>query len=136
MPKKRKKAKEEKYSERLITGLGVGFISVAALLAVFALLIKKEVIDIDASSWIVIAVNILSAFMCGLSVTPRGKGNIIYYGVIPGVIFGLIITLLSIIINPNAFSINESLKILLISAAGSTTGSILKLCKSNKKQHK
>lgn len=136
MPKKRKKSKEEKYSERLITGLGVGFISVAALLAVFALLIKKEVIDIDASSWIVIAVNILSAFMCGLSVTPRGKGNIIHYGVIPGVIFGLIITLLSIIINPNAFSINESLKILLISAAGSTTGSILKLCKSNKKQHK
>lgn len=136
MPKKRKKPKEEKFSERLVTGLGVAFISVAVLLAIFAVLIKNEIIDFDASSWIVIAVNIISAFMCGLTVTPRGKGNIIYYGLIPGVIFGIIIALLSIIIAPNEFSINESLKILLISAAGSTIGSTLKLCNSNKKYHK
>lgn len=136
MPKKRKKVKEEKFSERLITGLGLGFVAVAALLALFALLIKNGRLDSDASSWIVVAVNIISAFICGFTVAMKGKGNIIYYGLIPGVIFGLIIALLSIIVNPNAFSMNDSLKILLISAAGSTMGSTLKLCRSNKKYRK
>ena len=133
MPKKRKKAKEEKYSARLITGLALGYICAAALLALFAVLIKKKIIDIDAKSWIVIAVNVVSAFVCGLAVTGRGEGNIISGGLVPGIIFALMIAVLSLIIDPNAFEFNEAMRIMLISAAGSTTGSIIKLCNSNKK---
>lgn len=133
MPKKRKKPKKEKYSERLATALGLGFVSVAALLAAFALLIKNGILDSDASNWIVMVVNIVSAFICGLTITSRGKGNIIHYGIIPGAIFGLIIAILTIILSPDDFSMNASVKILLISAAGSTIGSTVKLCNSNKK---
>lgn len=136
MAKKRKRAKPEKFSERLITGLGVGFASTAVLLAVFALLIKNGVLDIDAASFITVAVNIISAFICGMTVTAKGQGNIIKSGLIPGLVFGIIIALLSIIIRSEAFSIINSLKIMLISAAGSTTGSIVKLCNSNKKCRK
>lgn len=133
MAKKRKRAKPEKFSERLITGLGAAFISAAVLLAVFALLIKNGVLDIDAATFITVAVEIISAFICGMTVTAKGQGNIIKSGLIPGIAFGILITLLSIIISSGAFSIINSLKIMLISAAGSTTGSIAKLCNSNKK---
>ena len=136
MPKKRKKAKEEKYSSRLITGLSLGYICAAALLAVFAVLIKKDVIDIDAKTLIVIAVNIASCFVCGLAVTRRGEGNIISGALVPGIIYALIIAVISLIIDPNAFKFDEAMKIMLISVAGSTTGSIIKLCNSNKKYHK
>ena len=136
MPKKRKKAKPEKFSERLITGLGAGFISAAVLLAVFALLIKNDILDIDASTWITVAVNIISALICGMVVTAKGQGNIIKSGLLPGLVFGIIIALLSIMVKTEAFSFNASLKIVLISAAGSTIGSIVKLCNSNKKCRK
>ena len=136
MPKKRKRVKPEKFSERLITGLGVGFICAALLLAAFALLIKNGVLDIDAATYITVAVNIISAFICGMTVTAKGQGNAIKSGVIPGLIFGILIALLSIIIGSETFSLSNCLKIMLISAAGSTTGSIVKLCNSNKKCRK
>lgn len=136
MPKKRKKTKTRKFSDRVITGIAMGFICAAALLAIFSFTIYKGMLDSDASDWIVIAVNTISALLCGFWVTKAGEGNIIKCGLLPGIIFGFIISVLSLAIKIEAFSMSESLKILLISAAGSTIGSIIKLCTSNKKYHK
>ena len=136
MPKKRRKAKTQKFSDRLIVGLAVGLISAAILLAIFSFTVYKGLLDLNASNVIAIAVNIISAMMCGVWVTKRGEGDIIKCGLLPGIIFGFIISILALSIKIEAFSMRESIKILLISAAGSTTGSVLKLCKSNKKCHK
>lgn len=136
MPKKRRKAKTAKFSDRMIIGISGAVVSAVALLAIFAVVITKGILDLDASNWIVIVVNIISAMICGILVSRKGEGNIIKCGLLPGIIYGFIITVFSLIINIEAFSITESLKILLISAAGSTTGSIVSLCTSNKKYHK
>lgn len=136
MPKTKRRAKTKKFSDRLITGLAIGFISAAALIAIFSFTIYKGMLDSDASNWMVITVNIISAMLCGLWVTKTGEGNIIKCGLLPGIIFGFIISVLSLAIKIEAFSMSESLKILLFSAAGSTTGSIIKLCKSNKRYQK
>lgn len=135
MPKKRKKAKTKKFGDRVITGVAMGFVCAAALLAFFSFTIYKGMLDSGASDWIVIAVNIISALLCGFLVTATGEGNIIKCGLLPGIIFGFIISILSLAIRIEAFSMSQSLKILLISGAGSTTGSIIKLCTSNKKYH-
>lgn len=136
MPKTKRRAKTKKFSDRLITGLAIGFISASALIAIFSFTIYKGMLDSDASNWMVITVNIISAMLCGLWVTKTGEGNIIKCGLLPGIIFGFIISVLSLAIKIEAFSMSESLKILLVSAAGSTTGSIIKLCKSNKRYQK
>lgn len=136
MPKTRRRSRTSKYSDRVITGVAVGFICVAALLALFSFTIFKGMLDSDASDWIAIAVNVLSSMICGMVVTKAGEGNIIKCGLVPGIIFGFIISIISLIIGYESFSIRESLKILLVSTAGSTTGSIIKLCTSNKRCHK
>lgn len=135
MPKKRKKVKTQKLSDRVITGVAMGFVCAAILLAIFSFTIYKGMLDYDSSDWILIAVNVISAMLCGYWATKTGEGNIIKCGLLPGIIFGFIIAILSLAIRIEAFSMTQSLKILLISAAGSTTGSIIKLCKSNKKYH-
>lgn len=132
MPKKRRKAKTRKFSDRLITGVASGFLSAAIMLAIFSFTIYKGLLDLDASTWIVIAVNVISSFLCGYTVAKKGEGNIIKCGLLPGIIFGFIISLLALAIKIEDFAMNEAFKILLISAAGSTMGGVLKLCNSNK----
>lgn len=135
MHKKRRKAKTQKFSGRLIIGIAGGFVSAAILLAIFSFTIYKGLLDLNASKLIVTAVNIISSFLCGILVAKQGEGNIIKCGLLPGIIFGFIISLLALAIQIEAFTVEESIKILLISAAGSTMGGVVKLCNSNKKCH-
>ena len=75
---------------------------------------------------------LISSFLCGYTVAKQGEGNIIKCGLLPGIIFGFIISLFALAIKIEDFTMNESFRILLISAAGSTMGGVLKLCNSNK----
>lgn len=136
MPKKRRRAKTQKFGDRLIIGIAAGLISAAILLAIFSFTVYKGLLGLNASNVIAIAVNVISSMLCGAWVTKRGEGDIIKCGLLPGIIFGFIISILALSIQFEAFSMRESLKILMISAAGSTMGSGLKLCTSNKKYHK
>lgn len=126
-------AKKANYRGGTIKGVIYGIVLITALLAVYAAVIKNKPDWAQFINPVLLIINLLGAFICGL-ITSKTKGNNkMLNGIISGAVLAAVIIMLALICCETTVDIMKSGEILLISLCGSAIGARLNLCKSNKK---
>lgn len=130
MPKTRKKGKKRGGA---VLGAAAGVLTSMALLAIFAIVIDKKPNVSEYVKLIVIMINIISAIICGrIAVNGKTQKRIIS-GLTAGALYSAAIILGALAISLDNISAYGVCETVLICLGGSAVGSILYLCKSDKR---
>lgn len=128
------KNKRTGKGQRIAKAVVGGIVCAVILLLIYSLLIEKEVIKINTVKPIVIAINLLSASVCGViagRALGEGRGITVLTSC---AVFTLAVIAFAFSINENGIETGELVRIILCGAGGAIVGIFLRLCKSNKKQ--
>lgn len=134
MPSKTAKKDIKRGGE--IRGAIVGLFAIAAMLAAYAAVIKKDPQYAELAKWILMLINLAAAVLCGLCAGKGKTNNRLLNGVLAGAILAAVVIIFALLCVEGTVEIGKSCEILLITLCGSAIGSILNLCISNKKLRK
>lgn len=117
-------------------GIGLGYLSALLLLFIYSLIIEKLPEAMNYENVVIILITLLSAAVCGAVAGSGTKGKRGIYALLSGAVFSAIIILLAVLINIDAITVAEIVRIFACGIFGSLLGGIVPLGKSNKKLRK
>lgn len=130
--KKHRTSRGGKMAEGAVAGAATSVM----LLLIYSLLVDKEVAALQSAKTAVIAINLISAFVCGVA-AGGGQGEKRALRVIVAcAIYTIIVLIFAFIVNEGSINTNAALRIFVCGLGGTLCAIPLVLCKSNKKLRK
>lgn len=121
---------------KIAEGAVAGAATSVMLLLIYSLLVDKEVAALQSAKTAVIAINLISAFVCGVA-AGVGQGEKRALRVfVACAIYTLIVLIFAFIVNEGSINTNAALRIFACGLGGTLCAIPLVLCKSNKKLRK
>ena len=131
MPSKTKK--KEKSRGGAVAGAVWGIVVSAILIAVYSIIIDKNPNLAEHADIVIMAINIMGALICGCCAARGRTGGRAVVGAAAGAIYFLVILFAALAISVDNINAAGLCEIALICLGGSAVGSMLNLCKSDKK---
>lgn len=127
------KRKNAKKGKGYLVSAFIGLSAMVLMLAIYALLIKKNPEYAEHISLMLVAINVLGSVICGILSSVFIGNNKMINGFISGAILSVVVIMLHIALNINGINVGGLVEKVLISLGGSAIGARVYLCRSNKK---
>ena len=131
MPSKTKK--KEKSRGGAVAGAVWGIVASVILIAVYSIIIDKKPGLAEYANIAIVAINVIAALICGSSAARGRTSRRIAVGTAAGAIYFLVTLFAALTISVDNINVAGLCEIALICLGGSAVGSMLNLCKSDKK---
>lgn len=130
------KRKNTNKGRGYLAGPLIGLLAMVLMLAIYALLIKKNTEYAKHMSILLVAINFLGSVICGISASAFIGNNKMINGIISGGILAAVVIILHAAMNTNGINVGSIGEKMLISLVGSAIGARVYLCKSDKRLRK
>lgn len=121
---------------KIAEGAVAGAVTSAMLLLIWSLLIEKGVVTLQSVKTAVIAINLISAFVCGAAAGVGQGEKRAVRAIVACAAYTLIVLIFAFIVNEGSINTNAALRIFACGLGGTLCAIPLVLCKSNKKLRK